>query len=553
MGYSTGEAFITQAGDRFRVRVPVPGNSHKRKGGTRGTMEEAMALRDRILAEVGHPMAEEVGGTSDVVVGSGDWCHGQGRRLVDRVRERVEVAEDLHVRPVTAAASDSSIPSGIPASSDSLASATSSSGSSLMIPGTPVASPLASSAPPTLSPLSLSIPPSPTPTTHQTPPFPSDTPRIPNTRPADIYPLTTPVTNVHHEDTLHSSAKSTPPITLHRVASPPSIDEHWEHYARLRQELDAYEHTKQNHRAEKKFSKPATAATTPILEAPPLPPAEDVWEKAIRGQKRSEAEQHHRAHRSILLPPEPIGIALTSDTHFGNPACDYLGAKADAELIRDTEGMYAIFNGDGIDNWGAQAKLLQLQRTQAVSYPQEVQLLDEYMKILADKLLVVVSGNHELWTYKAAGIDLLRHCLQIKPMIYEPFHARFDVKWGRGYSHVLRFLVRHKWKGYSIFNPTHGLEQGGYRMGEDIDVAVGGHTHIGTLFREFVSYKQKRLAILIGTYKVHDKFGEEVGFAPAYGRGCGALLLHPDGRHLPVYDLQTARDILGYWRSTYSA
>jgi hypothetical protein len=82
----------------------------------------------------------------------------------------------------------------------------------------------------------------------------------------------------------------------------------------------------------------------------------------------------------------------------------------------------------------------------------------------------------------------------------------------------------------------------------DYDWAVGGHTHIGTYCRPFHRHGKRRYAILTGTYKIHDSFGEELNFPSPKDSGCGAMVLHPDGRQWFFEKLHEAAEFLAFLR-----
>src|SRR5690606_28868504 len=47
----------------------------------------------------------------------------------------------------------------------------------------------------------------------------------------------------------------------------------------------------------------------------------------------------------------PIALANLSDMHIGNAGTDHRRMLEDARLIQKTPGMYAVFGGDGVDNF----------------------------------------------------------------------------------------------------------------------------------------------------------------------------------------------------------
>lgn len=245
--------------------------------------------------------------------------------------------------------------------------------------------------------------------------------------------------------------------------------------------------------------------------------------------------------RHAALPDEPYGIAFLSDLHFGSAYTDYAQAKADAIAIASTPGLYAVFHGDGIDNW-ILPKMAGLQRGQAMPFDDEMKMFKEWLEMLGRKLLVVVAGNHDNWTYSLAGIDFLQGLVNPQTF-YDQHQAIFDIIAG---EHRMRFAVRHKWRGQSILNPTHGMERAARDI--DADVYVGGHTHIATLARYFTVRDRDRLAILTGTYKKWDTYGHALGLPPSQHSGAGVLVVDPRKGHTFIKDVAEASDYLTWKR-----
>jgi hypothetical protein len=275
--------------------------------------------------------------------------------------------------------------------------------------------------------------------------------------------------------------------------------------------------------------------------------ARQLWDLAAGQFEQVRAIEEEKKTQSIYLGDMPTGIAFLSDLHLGNSGTDYAAIMADTELIADTPGMYAAFHGDGIDNWIV-GKLQALQRGQAVSHQSEVMMFRYWLEKIHHKLLLVVSGNHDNWTAKIAGLDIIPTLLGDTHVLYDSYQVRVNLQCGDASWDT---VVRHQWKYSSIFNPTHGIEVGYDRMGVPFDIGIGGHTHIGTLFRPFYRHHKEKLALLTGAYKRVDSFAKEIGYAPTMSNGCGAIIFMPDGKLWYNTDLKVASDYLKYLRSQY--
>jgi len=272
---------------------------------------------------------------------------------------------------------------------------------------------------------------------------------------------------------------------------------------------------------------------------------EDVWELAeISFNATLEKEKRRNAQR-IEFPAKPIALVLLSDLHIGNASTDYRQLRTDAQLINETEGMHAIFHGDGIDNWIV-PKLQQLQRGQAVNFEHELMLFESWLSMISDKLVAVVSGNHDNWTHSMSGVDIVKRMLKKTKVLYDRDEIRTIISLG---NKEWEFCIRHKWLGSSIYNPTHGIERFS-RMGASFDIGIGGHTHIASLSREFVSNDNRQcMAIITGTYKRYDGFARQLGLPHCPHNGSGAIILQPNGTSLWIRNLDDAAEYVTYLRN----
>lgn len=271
---------------------------------------------------------------------------------------------------------------------------------------------------------------------------------------------------------------------------------------------------------------------------------EKLWGRVIDAQGAHENFIARKSAQTIKLDP-PFAIAVLSDLHFGNQHTDYRAIRNDAMIIKETDGMYAGFHGDGVDNFII-GKLNALERNQDMTLDSEWQLFESWLEMLAGKLLYVVSGNHDNWTIKTSGFDRVRNALKGTLLLYDTDEVIFDLDTG---VKTWRVKVRHKWKGNSIFNPTHGIEVSWQRGGHNFDIGIGGHTHIDTVCRPFLRHGKRMYAILTGTYKRYDSYAREIGFAPTHGRGSGCMVFDAKGNMQFFEDLESGARYLEYLQS----
>ena len=74
--------------------------------------------------------------------------------------------------------------------------------------------------------------------------------------------------------------------------------------------------------------------------------------------------------------------------------------------------------------------------------------------LISDKLIAVVSGNHDNWTFSMSGIDIVKRLLKKTKVLYDRDEIRTIISVG---NQEWEFCIRHKWLGSSIYNPTQEL------------------------------------------------------------------------------------------------
>lgn len=311
------------------------------------------------------------------------------------------------------------------------------------------------------------------------------------------------------------------------------------------QTLEAALHTRKN------FLGPSPA----VVEDPPPGPVakieeqqsldpQELWDAAFRVQERVQQTQPDPWYTIRIDDDRPVAVALLSDAHFGSPHVNYRALLSDADIVASTEGMFSFFLGDARDNF-VLSKLSHARHDAEMPIDAELALYQDWMGRVSGKSLAWVTGNHDLWTKTLAGIDLDRLLLP-KRILYDPhvLHIRLqlgDAEWC--------IKLRHRWPYRSIYNPTHGIETSWERGQMPFDIGIGGDSHIGTLFRDFLREGKRRLAVLIGTYKnLGDPFHRQIGKLQCPHDGCGALIFCPDGRIHREWELQSAADYLKYLR-----
>jgi hypothetical protein len=84
--------------------------------------------------------------------------------------------------------------------------------------------------------------------------------------------------------------------------------------------------------------------------------------------------------------------------------------------------------------------------------------------------------------------------------------------------------LRHRWRGSSYLNATHGIERAS-REDQDLDIGVSAHTHVSGLARTFTTGGCSRIALLCGSYKVIDSYNQQIGGARPNGSTAVCVML----------------------------
>jgi hypothetical protein len=282
----------------------------------------------------------------------------------------------------------------------------------------------------------------------------------------------------------------------------------------------------------------------------PKPPEPDVNgatvdtdfdpEQAIQEQARRFKQKHRRAQKkrrqTIRFDTGPIMIAFVGDQHLGNAGTDVERVFEEQKTIMQTPGAYAWIMGDVVDNFIV-GKLKKENFRPSAPIWEQWQLAQEYLDRWEDRIIAFVGGNHGAWTMQQTQIDYRRDVCP-DGVLFDGDDVQAEVSVGSASYDV---WARHKWKGNSIYNQTHGQERAARFNDPGHDLYVGAHTHEGALYREMIHEGQRKAAVQIGTYKVHDDYARASGFPPSDMSTACAVVLHDDGSMHGMADLDAAK------------
>lgn len=185
-----------------------------------------------------------------------------------------------------------------------------------------------------------------------------------------------------------------------------------------------------------------------------------------------------------------IEILPVADYHWADPNSDHEKIRADIERIRTSSNTYCVLNGDLMDC--AIASSVGDTYGATLTPMEELKVCVDLFTPIADKILCVVPGNHEMRHYRTNGIDMTQlMCAQLGiEDRYSPTTALLFIRFGEngdGKSHnrpvAYTMYVSHGSGG--------GRKEGGkiQRLVDlsnivDVDIYICGHTHLPAILKE---------------------------------------------------------------------
>lgn len=233
--------------------------------------------------------------------------------------------------------------------------------------------------------------------------------------------------------------------------------------------------------------------------------ADELVEQRIRLYSHKKAAHDARKLINVKVPVSgPFGIFVFGDPHVDDDGTDLAQLKHDAELVRNTEGLYGVSIGDNTNNW--MGRLARLYGEQSTSAKQAWKLCEWFVNLVGPKWLALIPGNHDGWS--GSG-DPLNWITRQVGALYGPHKVRLAIQPPSG--RTLHFQARHTFAGHSMWNAAHGVGRAAQR-GETDEILVCGHKHVSGYM--LIKQPNERIShcVQVASYKVLDRYAEEAGF-----------------------------------------
>lgn len=272
---------------------------------------------------------------------------------------------------------------------------------------------------------------------------------------------------------------------------------------------------------------------------------EEAWAKAVAISQKRKRREASKQERTIVFPSGPICIVNMADIHAGSDGTDYDRVSREIDLVNETPGMFFGLAGDLVDNFIV-GRLIQIQRDSSFQISEQWAVLRYLLRRLTEKnkLLWSIGGNHDDWTRSLAGIDYFADIhRQLSPeTIVDRHEATINIKVG---SVSRRWVIRHKWRGNSQWNPLHAIQKGAkFNNAKPFDVGVGAHTHRSGLAGFFNIGTETAVSVLCGAYKRFDNYAIANGFGDINSRTGVAVAQDEQGQFTLFDTLEAAADYM---------
>jgi len=232
----------------------------------------------------------------------------------------------------------------------------------------------------------------------------------------------------------------------------------------------------------------------------------------------------------------PICIVPLADFHIGSYGTDYAHLERITDELLNTHNLYTILVGDELD---LTIKLRSIPEifSGAMTPEQQVAFCESWMTTIKDKVIASIAGNHDLPAYQQAGINAHKQIFA-KFVPYSPgiMHIQLrlnDVEYNIAGNHFFR--------GYSMYNKTHGQKRFSREQYPEGDIYIAGHTHQPAYTWE-IEHNKEKLYINTGTLKVDDEYSKSKYSIHTHPRFPCFVLDHKVKRIVP---LPSVKDWLG--------
>jgi hypothetical protein len=231
----------------------------------------------------------------------------------------------------------------------------------------------------------------------------------------------------------------------------------------------------------------------PIVEKPTPPQLLSLSEQLSSLHQLAEAARQKELWRDeveikVQTRGLPFMLLPLSDLHIGASGVDYQALQKHLDFIKRNP-VYTVLVGDLADNFSP-IKHPQAMKEDVVSPTDQWAVARSFFREYEDKILAVVSGNHDEWT-GAVGIDIYRWLTEDLniPLLKGGGVLRLNIDDKEFKVRLWHRIARLN----SQFNYTHAGKQALRLSGDDSDAIITGDKHLGGIEQAHIGDKKEPL------------------------------------------------------------
>lgn len=222
---------------------------------------------------------------------------------------------------------------------------------------------------------------------------------------------------------------------------------------------------------------------------------------------------------------EPICVVPLADFHLGAYGTDYTMLQRITDELLQTRNLYTILIGDELD-FTIKMRSIPEMFSGVLTPEQQVSFCTSWFHEIKHKVIASIAGNHDLRAYNQSGVNIHRHIFsKFVPYSAGIMHIRLHLG-----DIVYNIAGNHFFKGYSMYNKTHGHKRFSREKYPEGDIYIAGHTHQPAYMWEMEHGKEK-LYLNTGTLKTNDEYAKMFYTLTTHPR-FPCFVLYPDRKKI---------------------
>lgn len=236
-----------------------------------------------------------------------------------------------------------------------------------------------------------------------------------------------------------------------------------------------------------------------------------------------------------------VELHLFADEHIGDAGCDINRLKERIAYVANKENAYCVLNGDILD-YASRSSIGDIESRQ-FNIMEQLETAKQLFEPIKDKIVAIVSGNHEDRAYNKEGIDISRIIAEALGAgdRYCKTAAYIFLRYGMSKK---RKSSAHVAKIYMVHGRGGGRKEGAkaIRLADmaticNADIYIHSHTHLPMIFKE--SYFEPCNASCTLTQK--DRLFVNTASNLNYGGYGEANEFKPNSKDTPTIYIKTIR------------